>query len=60
EVVFFIKDGYCLPMCDTAKNVSDIDESTIKLFGNGSEYKLYTDDGFTTDININKIKVINK
>lgn len=48
EVVFFIKGNHCIPMCDTANNVDNIDYSTIKLYGDGNSYELYNDDGMTT------------
>lgn len=60
EIVFFVKDGYCVPLCDIADKVEAIDENTIKLYGTGDAYKLYTDDGFTTSPTLDSIKTINK
>ena len=60
EIVFFVKDGYCVPLCDRANNVESIDENTIKLYGTGESYELYTDDGFTTSPTLDNIKTINK
>ena len=60
EIVFFVKDGYCVPLCDRANNVEDIDENTINLYGTGNSYELYTDDGFTTSPTLDNIKTINK
>lgn len=60
EVVFFVKNGYCVPLCDSADNVDNIDENTIKLYGTGDKYELYTDDGITTTVSLNNVKVITK
>ncbi len=60
EVVFFVKNGHCVPLCDRADNVDNIDENTIKLFGTGDKYELYTDDGITTTVSLNNVKVITK
>ena len=60
EVVFFVKNGHCVPLCDRADNVDNIDENTIKLYGTGDKYELYTDDGITTTVSLNNVKVITK
>ena len=60
EVVFFIKNNFCLPLCNSASNVESIDETTIKLYGTGKSYDLYTDDGFTTSVSLSNIVTINK
>ena len=60
EIVFFIKDGYCVPICDRADNVESINEDTIKLYGTGNTYELYSDDGYTTSPTLNSIKTISK
>ena len=60
EIVFFVKNGYCVPLCDRADAVEAIDEDTIKLYGNGESYELYTDDGFTTSPTLENIKTITK
>jgi alpha-glucosidase len=60
EIVFFVKNGYCVPLCDKADTVEAIDEDTIKLYGNGDSYELYTDDGFTTSPTLENIKTISK
>lgn len=60
EIVFFVKNGYCIPLCERADNVEALDENTIKLYGTGEKYSLYTDDGFTTTPSIENIKTIIK
>ena len=60
EIVLFIRDGKCLPLCDKAKNVEAIDYDTIKLYGCGDSYELYTDDGMTTQYSLENIKKITK
>ena len=60
EIVFFVKNGCCVPLCDRADRVESIDENTIKLYGNGDSYVLYTDDGFTTSPTLENIKTISK
>ena len=58
EVVFFIRDGRCVPLCDSAKNVESLDDNTLKLYGNGECYELYTDDGMTTNVSLDNIRKI--
>lgn len=60
EVVFFIKDDCCIPLCDRADNVESINEDTIMLYGNGNAYELYTDDGYTTAPSLDSVKTISK
>lgn len=60
EIVFFIKSGKCIPLCDRAKNTDAIDYDTIKLYGTGDSYDLYTDDGMTTQYTLDNIKTITK
>ncbi|MDO4748366.1 MAG: glycoside hydrolase family 31 protein [Eubacteriales bacterium] len=60
EIVFFIKENHCIPLCDSAKNVDSIDYSTIKLIGDADTYELYTDDGITTQYSLDNIKTISK
>lgn len=60
EIVFFIKGGHCVPLCDRADNTDNIDYSTAVLYGDGKEYELYTDDGMTTDFSLENIKTLKK
>lgn len=60
EVVFFIRNGRCIPLCNRADNVDSIDEKTIKLYGSGDTYELYSDDGYTTSPSLERIKTISK
>ena len=60
ELVFFIKHNHCVPVSATAKNTDDISLDTITLLGNGTQYKLYTDDGISTDYDINNTITISK
>lgn len=49
EVVFFIKDGYTIPLCDAASCTDKLDYSHFDFMGNGTEYQLYCDDGYSKD-----------
>ncbi len=60
ELVFFIKHGHCVPLCDRADNTGNINLDTITLLGNGNSYELYTDDGISTDVDINNTIIIKK
>ncbi len=60
EIVFFIKSGKCIPLCDKAKNTDALDYDTIKLYGTGDSYELYTDDGMTTQYTLDNVKTITK
>ncbi|MBQ7133557.1 MAG: alpha-glucosidase [Ruminococcus sp.] len=60
EVMFFVREGRCVPLCDRADNVDSIDENTIKLYGSGDTYELYTDDGYTTAPTLSNIRTLTK
>ncbi len=60
EVVFFVRNGRCIPLCERADNVDSIDEKTIKLYGSGNSYELYSDDGYTTSPTLSNIKTLTK
>ncbi len=60
EIVFFIRDGRCVPLCDRANTVENLSDDTIRLYGNGEYYELYTDDGMTTNISLDNIRKIVK
>ena len=60
EVVFFVKNGHCVPLCDRAENVENLNYNTIKLYGNGTSYDLYNDDGMTTNPDLNNTTTITK
>ena len=48
ELVFFIRKGKTVPMCEPAENTASIDFSTIKLIGySDSNYELYKDNGIS-------------
>lgn len=49
DVVFFIRKDKAIPLCKPAKCVDELDRDNLELIGNGSEYLLYTDDGFSKD-----------
>lgn len=55
ELVFFIKEGYCVPLFNTAKTTDEIDMSQYTLIGDADTYNLYTDDGVSTNYNQNTI-----
>lgn len=60
ELVFFIKKGYCIPVCDSAENTDKINLDTIKLLGDGISYDLYTDDGVSNNFTLDNIKTLTK
>lgn len=63
SVVFFIKDNHIVPFAKPSLNTSLIDTKKLSLIGNapaGTEYFLYEDDGFTTDISLEKYSRILK
>ncbi len=60
EIVFFIKKGHCIPLCDSASNTEKIDYGTIKLYGDGKSYELYKDDGISTDYSLLNITILKK
>lgn len=51
ELVFFIKDGYTVPICKPAQNTDLLDTSDLEFLGNGTEYEMYSDDGLSKDYN---------
>ncbi len=61
EVVFYIKKGKAIPLVQPAKCVEELDLGTMELIGNGEEYLLYSDDGFSKDYeNPKNFKIIKK
>lgn len=51
ELVFFIRSGKSIPMCDVASHTSELDFDTITMVGYGSSrYVLYKDDGISSDL----------
>ncbi len=51
EVVFYIRKDKAIPLCKPAQCVEELDLNTLELVGNGKEYLIYTDDGFSKDYN---------
>ncbi len=60
ELVFFIKKGHCVPLFDTAKSTDKINMSDYTMLGDGTSYKLYTDDGVSTNYTLDNIKTLYK
>ena len=57
SVVFFIKKGKIVPFAKPALNSAEIDTNNLTVYGDapeGTVYELYEDDGFTTDIDLQK------
>ena len=57
SVVFFIKKGKIVPFAKPALNSAMIDTNNFSIYGDaleGTIYELYEDDGFTTDIDLQK------
>lgn len=55
EVILFIRKGKCIPLADAAECVADINTGKLQLLGypDGS-YRLYDDDGFTREYDLEK------
>ena len=60
EVVFFIRKGKLLPVGNGARNTATLDLTDVKLLGDGYEYRLYADDGYTRNITRDNIVVLKK
>ena len=55
EVILFVRSGKCIPVVDVAECVADIDKGTMQLIGyENSSYKLYDDDGYTREYDLEK------
>lgn len=57
SVVFFIKKGKIVPFAKPALNTALLDTTNLTAVGNapkGTVYELYDDDGFTTQIDVQK------
>jgi alpha-glucosidase len=52
DVVFFIKHGFRVPLCEAAECTDRIDTSHFTFLGDGTSYGLYEDDGFTRDVKL--------
>lgn len=60
EVVFFIRKGKLLPIGKECKNTSLIDLKDVQLLGDGKEYDLYIDDGYSKDVSMDKFITLKK
>ena len=54
EVLLFVRPGHIVPVAAPAKNTAQLDDTKLALWsylpdGQPGEYRMYTDDGFTTD-----------
>ena len=61
EVPLFIRKGRCIPVCQVAESVDELDTTEFTMLGyENSEYVLYEDDGIHKDYentkNYRKIK----
>ena len=55
ELVFFIRNGKMIPLCEPARDTSQLDMEKLSLIGfDGAEYDLYDDDGITTQYDLEK------
>lgn len=56
EVVFYIRKGKVLPLCETAKRVAELDFENLAFIGytEGGSYQYYMDDGVSKDYDLNK------
>lgn len=61
EVVFFIRSGKCIPLCEPALSTDSLDMDNLTLIGfDGASYELYTDDGMSTDLSKIQKKTLEK
>lgn len=61
EVPLFIKKGRLLPLCESAQCTEQLDLSKLTLIGYAdgtASYRLYTDDGISTDCSNSKTMVL--
>lgn len=58
DVVFFIRKGYAIPLCEPAACTEQLDYRTIRLIGSGNSYELYRDDGESLEASTENISVI--
>ena len=57
SVVFFLKKGKLLPFAKPVQNTKNLDTTVLQVVGDAPEgtfYELYEDDGFTTDVDLQK------
>ena len=55
EVILFIRKGKCIPLADVAECVADINTGKLRCIGYpGSSYRLYDDDGYTREYDLEK------
>lgn len=60
-IVFFVRNNCLVPMGQTASSTDFLTHKDFTLLGNGKEYKLYQDDGFTKEITLeNRISVLKR
>ncbi len=62
-VVFFVRKGCLVPLAKNAMEAAssaDIDESKLGFIGNGTGYRLYSDDGFTREIRNQSIHTVGR
>lgn len=58
EVVFYIRQGKCVPVCEGGKNTSEIDLKNVTLLGGGETYEQYLDDGVTKSVGEENIVIV--
>ena len=54
SVVFFIRNGKAVPLAKPALCERDVTTEGLKLYGTGTSYGLYEDDGYTRSIDLKK------
>lgn len=60
EVVFFILRDKLVPIGPAIANTSEIDWENLQLYGDGTEYSLYADDGLTRKYSMENVRVLRK
>ncbi len=59
SVIFFVRMGSAVPLFKPVMNTSCMNKDEYILVGNGKQYELYEDDGFTRDIHLEgRIRVL--
>lgn len=60
EVVFFVRKGKLVPVGKGAQDTSSLRLDDVELLGDGEQYELYADDGYTRDVSLDRIRILKK
>lgn len=60
EVVFFVLKDALVPVGPAISNTSQIDWDHLDLYGDGTSYALYADDGLTREYSMENVRILKK